>query len=163
MSGVIGGAGSKSGIIGQTPINVGVDGWHRWSTANRTGATTIDFDGEVFQGTNTSESGGVVTVGRSGWYEISFTLSNQATTATTFQANLSKNGTSTFISTRMYWDYEPTGGDSTELYYIGETKTTVVYLVAGDTVRVYLSTGVCNGHSTFGTSMSAFQGYWIGL
>ncbi len=158
MSGIIGVTGSKSGIVGQTEIDPSKDSWYRVLTDTHSGAGTIDFGADMRLGSNIGYSGGVITVGKAGWYSVSFVLGNDGTGSGAVQVHLCKNGngTSNYVTERIYW------AGINEMSYYGESKTTIVDMAAGDTLQVYALEGVIYGNGTWYYSMTSFQGHWIG-
>jgi hypothetical protein len=159
MSGIIGTSPNmRSGVVGQTAIDPSKDSWWLVLGAVHSGGGVIDFNIGMRLGSNLSYSGGLVTVGKPGWYSVSFNLGNNVTDATATQAHLGKNGhaTGNYQTERIYW------ASANEISYYGESKTTIVEMAAGDTLEVYALEGEIYGNSTWYYSMSSFKGNWIG-
>lgn len=76
MSGIIGRVGSKSGVIGQLD-DAQRNAWHIFRSASvDVSSAYLDFDYNVFIGSNISESAGKITVTDPGIYLCSFGFAN---------------------------------------------------------------------------------------
>jgi len=162
MSGIIGGVGSKSGVIGEIESFQDANAWNRTLTGSATYSTAvIDFQNAVHMGTNITESGGVITIGTAGWYLVTLTLGNKDGSTTVCFAWLetepAAGGGFTQIGHRLYWNVV----DSTGVEYTGKTLTNFFEFAENDKIRVYASTGQVYGSSATHT-MCSFSGFRLG-
>ena len=168
MSGLIGiGPDTTSGIIGAFAggtlgANVNLnhdaqkDSWHIYLGANATysSATQVDFNSNVFIGSDVSESGGAITVSNAGLYLVSVALAKINAVSGAIDCQLQVNETSI---NGCYLYVEDSGASGVALS--SRTISIPLRLAADDVVRVY-GTGAMFGGTT--TSMCYFSGTRIG-
>ena len=125
-------------------IDCDADAWMRVApVTDQDSAAVIDFATSIHAGSNTSESGGRVTVGTAGWYLITFQISNQSASSDNMNVYLRKNTTRQLGS--IYWE------GNTEINYLGMTASVLCEASANDIFDVYGSgywTGNTNNQST---------------
>jgi len=149
MSGIIGGAGSKSKIIGKSTVN---DRWYNtFSGVVSQSAAIIDFAVPNL-GSNVTESAGVVTVATAGWYYIFMSLANNAASNTAAHVYLKHENTQ--IQHRIY--QESAGGTP----YQAISASWMVEALATDTFCIYGSGNFYGASST--NNMSYWLGYRLG-
>ena len=157
MSGIIGSAGSKSGVIGydqdididQDCFMAGLD--PRWDTGGEVSAV-VDFDDIIKLGGNvTHDSAGTFTPSTAGWYLIILTLANHSDE--TDATNIFIQRDSVTVGGRIYW--------ANASQYGGKTTEIIVYLDGSQTIRVY-GYGDLYGSSGVDT-MASFLGFRLGV
>ena len=153
MSGIVNQTGARSGIIGTTvgtPAggagDVQKNSWHLFAstTTNAYDGSNgiLDFDFNVFIGSNVSESAGEITVTDAGLYLCSFCITNYGASVNDHDWNYRindtmVNGTHTYQSILS----------STTVPYITLTSVAVLRMSASDTVHIY-GNGYYRGDST---------------
>ena len=133
------------------------DSWHIYLGANATysSATQVDFNSNVFIGSDVAESDGAITVSNAGLYLVSVALAKINAVVGAINCQLQVDGT----AIEGCWLYvEDTGGSGVALS--SRTISFPLRLAASQVVRVY-GTGAMYG-GTSGTSMCYFSGTRIG-
>jgi len=135
---------SGASLTGLSGIDCDADAWMRVSpVTDQDSAGVIDFTTSIHAGSNTSESGGRVTVATAGWYLITFQISNQSAYSDNMNVYLRKNTVRQLGS--IYWE------GNTEINYLGMTASVLCEASANDIFDVYGSgywTGNTNNQST---------------
>jgi len=128
--------------------------WHLYRSASVTYATAtiVDFDYNVFIGSNVSESGGRITVTTAGLYLIMCTVSRQGGQTNALDMSLRVGGTAV-SGTRLYSAGTP------GVTYDGQSGAWAVPLNAGAIVDIY---GNAYMYGSGTDSMSYFSGTRIG-
>ena len=125
-------------------IDCDADAWARVAQpTDQNSAAVIDFNTSIHAGSNTSASGGRVTVSTAGWYLIAFQISNQSANSDNMNVWLRKNTVRQLGS--IYWE------GNTEINYLGMTAVVLCEAAANDIFDVYGSgywTGNSNNQST---------------
>ena len=152
MSGIIGGAGSKSNIVGYDDNSV--DSWHVAlpSNVDHTSSTILNFDTEIHIGSNISESGGVITIGTAGWYWIVASFNNNSGDDQVQEFYFCLNGS---INTQRSYL-----GGAAETDYLGQSIAMTVELAVTETVA-WKGTGTLYGAAA-PNIMSYHMGYRLG-
>jgi len=143
MSGIIGvSPNMKSGVIrggGQD------DAWHCQATATTNwgsgGDEVIDFAGVTFLGKNLTESGGVITVGRSGLYWIAWHVSNHGSIAGVFNLMLRVDAQAAdrdeaIDGARLYLDKDGVSA-GTGPEYLSQHAAVALQVEAGSTLDIF--------------------------
>ena len=155
MSGIVGGAGSRSGVIGVAKHEVASQSWHIFPLGTVTiSSAVLDFDGVRHMGNRITESGGRITVLDAGLYWIGCRISKDNNSGVDLSIKLRIDGTE-IEGTRMYTEFG-TG----EPYYLGQQGSWTVPLNAGQIIDMYGSCRSYGGGST--NSMTWFSGARIG-
>ena len=131
MSGIVGSAGSKSGVIGQSEIDIDADSWlYTASTTTTYSSATFDFDNQNKLGSNITESAGTFTIGTAGWYYVYWKIVDHNATVN-IDTYLRLNG-SNVTASRMYSEYA-----SQSIGYFGEMMARVIEIASTNTLQIY--------------------------
>mgnify|MGYP003624853972 FL=1 len=132
MSGIIGGAKSKSGIVGSAAVVAEKNSWHLWASDSRSIANAVlDFDGVSKLGSRCTESAGRVTVLDGGLYWIAATIHKYNNTNNTTDMVLRIGGTA-YNGTRIL-----IANTTTNANWEGESGAWAIPLIAGQVVDMY--------------------------
>ena len=157
MSGIIGGVGSRSGVIGNTEsrITFDADGWYNTFTGNidHTGGAGVIPFADTTLGSNITETAGAghgrVTIGTTGLYMIYVNLANNAAQDVACHIYLRLDQTQ--IQDRFY--NESPGGTPYQVF----SMLKFVEISAGQDIDVYGS------GEWYGTTGTNNMSYWTGV
>tara|TARA_R110000824_G_scaffold142706_1_gene309954 strand:- start:607 stop:1050 length:444 start_codon:yes stop_codon:yes gene_type:complete len=146
MSGIIGGVGSKSGVIGLDNHDAYKHSWKNYGSGTASISGTFDFS-TVTIGSGITESAGVVTVSVAGTYLVSATMSRgNSTTGISFDLYSSGskvNGTNLYQAAMSGHEYGQSSGT-----WVKQVSASATFYISGS--------GYTNG------AMCFFSGIRIG-